>query len=140
MLGMNDLQLDEFAEYLIRKSMCKEGNVKYYVYWVKNFFREAQNWPPDAWELLLQRYINKLNDNPEIEDWKVDQADKAVRLYFHNFRSGDSSVPKSAAQLTRDEDGCVATNDLLSTIRQALRIQHYCMNILLNYVICMNWI
>jgi integron integrase len=125
MLGMNDSQLDEFAEYLIRKSMCKDGNAKYYVYWVKNFFREAQNWPPDSWELLLQRYVNALNDNPEIEAWQVDQADKAVRLYFHNFRSGDSSIPLSAAQLTLDDDGCVITNDLLSVIRQALRIQHY---------------
>ncbi|MCK9304428.1 MAG: integron integrase [Bacteroidales bacterium] len=122
---MNDLQLDEFAEYLTKRSMCKDGHAKYYVYWVRNFFHEAQNWPPDAWELLLQRYVNALNDNPKIEDWQVDQADKAVRLYFHNFRSGDKSVPKSAAQLIFDENGCVVTNDLLSIIRQSLRIQHY---------------
>ena len=125
MLNMNDLQLDEFVEYLIGKSMCKDGHAKYYVYWVKNFFREAQNWPPDSWELLLQRYVNTLNDNPEYEAWQVDQADKSVRLYFHNFRSGDDDVPMSAAQLTFDEDGCVATSDLLATIRQSLRIQHY---------------
>jgi hypothetical protein len=125
MLDINDLQLDEFAEYLIRKSLCKDGHAKYYVYWVKNFFREAQNWPPDAWELLLRRYVNTLNDNSEYEAWQVDQADKSVRLYFHNFRSGDSSIPKSAAHMTFDEDGCVVTNDLLSSIRQSLRIQHY---------------
>ena len=31
MLGMNDLQLDEFVEYLMRKSLCKDGYMKYYV-------------------------------------------------------------------------------------------------------------
>jgi len=125
MLNMNDLQLDEFAEYLIRRSMCKDNEVKYFVRGVKNFFRESKAWKPDSWEILLQRYVNELNDNTEMEPWQIDQADRAVRLYFHNFRSGDGDVPMSAAQLNIGDDGCVSTNDLLTTIRQSLRIQHY---------------
>lgn len=48
-MDMNDLQLDEFAEYLLRRSLCKQGVDKHYVRWVNNFFREARNWPPDSW-------------------------------------------------------------------------------------------
>ena len=124
-MDMNDLQLDEFAEYLLRRSLCKEGVEKHYVRWVNSFFREARNWPPDSWEMLQQRYINMLNDKPNLEAWQIEQAAHAVRLYFHNFRSSDASVRQKGANLELDENGYVITNDLLSCIRESLRIQHY---------------
>jgi integron integrase len=92
---------------------------------VKDFFYKARNWPPDSWEMLLQRYVNLLNENTKVEGWQVEQASKAVRLYFHNFRSRDAAVRQKAAELELDENGCVVTNDLLSCVRQSLRIQHY---------------
>jgi len=124
-MDMNDLQLVEFAEYLVKRSLCREDKARYYLHWVKKFFREAQNWPSDSWEMLLQRYVNLLDDNPCIANWQIEQATRSVRLYFHNFRSGDACIAKSVAQLDTDENGFVATHDLLSGIRQSLRMQHY---------------
>jgi len=124
-MDMNDLQLDEFGEYLLRRSLCPERNAKHYVRWVREFFKEARNWPPDSWEMLLQRFVNQLDDNPQLETWQIEQAAHAVRLYFHNFRSRDGSVRQKDARLEVDEKGCVVTSDLLSCIRQSLRMQHY---------------
>ena len=124
-MDMNDLQLDEFAEFMLRRSLCQQGKEKYFVHWVKRFFNEARDWPPDSWEMLLQRFVNQLEDDPKVETWQIEQAAKAVRMYFHNFRSGKGVSPKSASQLEVDENGFVVTNDLLSCIRESLRIQHY---------------
>lgn len=50
-MDMNDLQLDEFAEFMLRRSLCQQGKEKYFVHWVKRFFNVARNWPPDFLEM-----------------------------------------------------------------------------------------
>jgi len=121
----NSLQLDEFCEYLLKRSLCREESAKYYVFWVKRFFRDSKEWPADSWDVLLQQYVNALHDDDGVEEWQVEQAEKAVRLYFHNFRSGDGATSSAAARLNVEPDGSVASRDLVTTIRDSLRIQHY---------------
>lgn len=75
--------------------------------------------------MLQQRYVNLLNEQANLETWQIEQAGHAVRLYFHNLRNRDASVRQKGAELELDENGCVGTNDLLSCIRESLRIQHY---------------
>jgi integron integrase len=119
----NELQLDEFAEYLLKRSMCRDANAQFYVMWVRRFFRVIQNWPQDEWPVLLQRFVNELGDAPEIETWQVEQAERAVRLYFNNFRSGESL--SGASHVTYAPDGTLRVVDLLTTVREALRVRRY---------------
>lgn len=95
----NDLQLDEFAEYMLTRSLCKEQHAKFYVFWVKSFFRESKNWKPDAWDVLLQQFVNLLRDDANVEDWQVSQAERAVRLYFNNFRNADELPGKQSRRV-----------------------------------------
>ncbi len=125
MVDMNELQIDEFGEYLLRQSFCKEGNIKFYLFWVKRFFRDSREWPPDSWDVLLQQFVNELHDDPHVEVWQVEQADRAVRLYFHNFRSGDGLEDAKESRVTIEPGGQVVSVDLISAVRQSLRIQHY---------------
>ena len=83
----SDLQLDEFAEYLLKRSLCRDHAAKYFVGWVTKFFYHARDWAPDSWDMLLQKYVNLLNDEGRVGDWQVEQAERAVRLYFNNFRN-----------------------------------------------------
>ena len=55
MSGVSGLQLDEFGEYLVKRSFCQHGKEKFYLYWVKRFFRESKAWEADSWDMLLQR-------------------------------------------------------------------------------------
>ena len=125
MLEMSDLQIGEFGEYLLTRSLCDEKHCKFYLYWVKRFFRESKAWQADTWEVLLPQFANALRDDVSVQDWQVEQAEKAVRLYFHNFRSGDSIPSAATKSLVLDEDGSVSCIDLLSAVRLSLRIQHY---------------
>lgn len=125
MQDMNELHLDEFGEYLLKRSLCREGSAKFYIFWVKRFFRDSKQWPADSWDILLQQYVNALHDDPNLEEWQVEQAEKAVRLYFHNFRGGDGVLSSAAARLNVETDGSVASRDLITAVRDSLRIQHY---------------
>ena len=75
--------------------------------------------------MLLQQFVNELHDDSHVETWQVEQADRAVRLYFHNFRSGDGIADAKASRVTIEPDGHVVSGDLISAVRQSLRIQHY---------------
>ncbi len=125
MMNGSELQLDEFGEYLIRGSFCRQGKEKYYLYWVKRFFRESKTWEAESWDLLLQRYVNFLHDDGSVEEWQVDQAEKSVRLYFHNFRGGDGLESLTNSHLDIGEDGSVVARDIITAVRKSLRIRHY---------------
>ncbi len=103
--------------------MCPERNAQYYVSWVKRFFRESREWTPDSWEVLLQQYTNVLQDDPRVEAWQLQQAERAVRLYFVNFRGGGNVAGPARVELA--PDGLVKTVDLLGAVRESLRLQHY---------------
>jgi hypothetical protein len=122
MLGMSDLQIDEFGEYLVTRSLCDEQHQRFYLYWVKRFFRDSEAWQADTWDVLLQQFVNALRDDPSVQDWQVAQAEKAVRLYFHNFRSSDSIPSTATRSLALDADGSICCVELLSAVRQSLPV------------------
>lgn len=125
MLSGNELRLDEFAEYLLKTSLVPEKNSRFYVGWVRRFFQESKNWPADSWEVLLQRYSDLLRDDPAVEDWQVEQAERAVRVYFHNFRHDDESVHTKSALVSVAEDGAFDPMELIGAVREKLRVMHY---------------
>ncbi len=122
---MSELRLDEFGEHLLRKSLCPEKKVKFYLYWVKRFFKLSRDWQPDSWEVLLQQFINTLRDDPSVEDWQVEQASSAIRLYFHNFQGGDSAIAAAPSRIHVEDGGELVCLDLIASVRQSIRIQHY---------------
>ena len=123
MQEMKDLHLEEFGQYLLTRSLCKQGKERFYVMWVRQFFRHAEQGTPDAWDIQLTAFLNDLRDNPNVQDWQITQAEHAVRLYFNNFRGSDGvHVPP---RVSIAEDGAVNARDLLSAVRCSLRTQHY---------------
>ena len=136
MLDMSDLQLDEFGEYLLKRTLCKEANASYYVTWVRRFFKTIQDWKPDSWDLLLQRFVNALHNDERFEDWQVEQAERAVRLYFHNFRNGRELENSKTSPLEIGEDGSVELLELIDAMRVSLRIQRYSYRSEQSYISC----
>ena len=43
MLANNEIELSSFGEYLLKKHTAREGSVRYYVQWVRNFLELPQN-------------------------------------------------------------------------------------------------
>ncbi len=125
MYDNSDLRLDEYAEYLLGRSLCKQNHARFHVIWVRRFFKASSNWKPDTWDVLLQQFVNELRDDPNMEEWQISQAERAVRLYFNNFRNGEELPGKNSRRVAQDDDGRVSPLAVLAGVRESLRIQHY---------------
>ncbi|MFO7870856.1 MAG: integron integrase [Kiritimatiellia bacterium] len=125
MLNDKDLRLAEYGDYLVKNLLVKAEHAKFYVYWVRRFFKESADWKPDAWEVLLQKYVNSLYEDGSTEEWQVQQAERAVRLYFHNFLNGEAEREKKTPIVQVSEAGEIVCRDVLAAIRDGLRVRHY---------------
>lgn len=74
-LQENSLQLQEYGEYLLSRSLVHDNQARYYVHWMRRFFRLSQECPAERWDLLLQRFVDHLEADDSVQDWQVAQAE-----------------------------------------------------------------
>ena len=53
MSNYNGFHLDEFAEFLLKRSLCDEKKARFFVRWVRKFFAVSQEWARAAIALKL---------------------------------------------------------------------------------------
>ena len=113
--------LEGFEEYLIRKAFIQEKYVPYYLKWVSYCYTFVNQ--PDNCLLTsdqVQSYLNHISKTRE--DWQVQQAETALRLYGY-YLSAELKRPAGAVETGRPE-----TKGLWKTVekqtRDALRLRH----------------
>ena len=116
MLDDRTFRLDEFGEFLLRKSLANAKRAPFYVRWVRRYLKKVEDWPPESWQVNLQRFVNSLHDESDCEDWQIDQAACAVRLYYHNFL-GSSATEGVAASVKANAAGEVPIGNLFAATR-----------------------
>lgn len=119
-----ELQLSRFGEHLLRRRLVDNRNAQYYVRWARKFLLEV---PENASKSLQERLMGFLQDlrrsgHPEC---LVDQAEHALRLYFHNFQNQGKWKAAGAAKVQPAADGSVASVDVLAAMRDQLRLKQY---------------
>jgi integron integrase len=119
--------LDQFRYYLIRTVHTKEKYIPYYIKWIS-----------DAYEFLKKNAVHALNAQErqeflkhlsrDHEDWQVNQADYALRLYQY-FLSRE-------IQQVRGESGSVSESWRIveEKTRDALRLRHRSYNTEKTYI------
>ena len=124
MLDEKELRLPEFGDWLLKSSLANEKHARFLVRWVQRFFQTTHGQAGEEWPVLLQRFVNALHGDRSLEDWQVEQAERAVRLYFHNFRKAET-LPLAAPIVQPDAEGSVPARVLLTALREGLRVRHY---------------
>jgi hypothetical protein len=124
MLDDKTLRLDEFGEFLLRRSLANTNRAPHYVRWVRLYLKKAEALPPESWQVGLQRFTDTMRDDPNMKDWQIDQAACAVRLYYHNFLGSDDPR-KGMASVTANAAGEFPVIDLLAAVRENIRVRHY---------------
>ena len=119
-----ELQLGRFGEHLLRQQLVGSVNAQYYVRWVRKFLLEV---PENASRSLQDRLMGFLEGlrKEGREDWQVDQADRALRLYFHNFQNQTKWQASGTAKVQPAADGSVTAVDVLAAMRDQLRLKQY---------------
>jgi len=130
----NELDLSRFGEYLLRSRIVAEKYAPYYVRWVRKFMAQATVAPGLGIEDRITVYLDWLRGN--VESWQLDQAEKAVRLYFSHYLSL-TGTEVGATEVRRDELGYVSKVEVMSATRRLIQLRHYSHATELTYL---NWI
>ena len=123
-LRENEMGLEEFGEFLLRRRIVPEKNAKFYVAWVRKFLGQAAD-PKLSPEERIEDFVEGLRREGGREDWQVEQAERAVKTFFHAFQNGAGLEERPAARVERDAAGRVGVAETLAATRELLRTKHY---------------
>ena len=117
-------ELARFGEYLLRKGLAPAHKAPFMVRWVRKFL----NFPVQNTKMTLRErhalFIQQLRKQ-ECPDWQCDQAERALRLFLHNFKEEKDWTVRSAGLVAIGKDGRAALGDVRQALRTQLRIKHY---------------
>ena len=102
---------------MLRRRIVPEKNAKYYVAWVRKFLGQAAD-PRLSPEHRLEAFVEGLRQEGGREEWQVEQAERAVKTFFHAFRDGAGLEARPAARVERDAAGRVSVAEVLAALRQ----------------------
>ena len=119
-----ELQLSRFGEHLLRRQLVGQEKSKYYVQWVRKYLLEVPENSSQSLQERLIGFVDRLRRDGRA-DWQVDQAERALRLYFHNFQNESKWQVADAAKVQPAADGSVCSVDVLAAVRDQLRLKQY---------------
>ena len=123
-LRENEMGLEEFGEFLLRRRIVPEKNAKFYVAWVRKFLGQTAD-PKLSMEERIEDFVEGLRQEGGREEWQVEQAERAVKTFFHVFQNGAGLTERPAARVERDAAGRVGVAETLAATRELLRTKHY---------------
>ena len=118
----NELELRNFGDYLLKSRIVPEKYSRYYVGWVRRFLSQTPERAAAALEDRIAVFLDHLRYH--VEPWQLDQAEKAVRLYFSNYLSSSAAEP-AVAEIRPDASGHVREADVSAAVRELIRLRHY---------------
>ena len=125
LLHSHDLQLGRFAEYLLKQRLVPEKQAPFYVSWVRKFLARRVTTPVAQLEERIAAYLDDLTAQGTHPDWQMTQAERAVRLYFVNFKADADAATPVVPTLTPNPDGSHNRTGTIEAVRTRLRVLHY---------------
>ena len=125
MLQENDINLSEFGGFLIRQKLADEKHASFMVWWVRKFFSEASMDPALTKDDRIRLFLESLGKAGRYEDWQIEQAEQALRLYFVNFKGAQEPLKAPVVSVDIQATGRVRKDDVLEALKNRLRIRHY---------------
>ena len=124
MLRENELQLSRFGEFLLRSQVASTHRAPNMVKWVRWFLERV---PEEGMSLMdrIDIYVEDVRAVPAYGDGSAAEAEKALRLYFHNFCRNTEWRKKPSNQSLVAPDGKVSPVEAMANMRELLRLRHY---------------
>lgn len=125
MLVENEIDTAGYGEFLLRRTLAPETQVPFYVRWVKRFQGTAL--PADAYDFdtRLAAFLDRMAERGCFADWQLEQAGKAIRLYYLNFLKAGERVEPQVPLVVLDADGLARREPVLAAMKAYLRLKHY---------------
>ncbi|MBI4979044.1 MAG: integron integrase [Spirochaetes bacterium] len=90
--------LDEFKDYLEKKSGILRKRIPHYLRWVDVFLWNMKGRNASEYEKILQKMVDRLHEQETIQEWQINQAVEAINLYWNIFlptKTGVQAPPAS---------------------------------------------
>ena len=100
--------------FIEEKFKVSSYRIPFYITWIKMYNNYAVKSASD--DNIQDKFINNLNT--KYSDWQVEQADKAVTIYFSFIRKNDKSSKKN-----RTKDNSIWKNTIYN-MREEMRLQN----------------
>lgn len=111
--------LPEFQEFLLANKLVSEKNIPFYALWVSKFISFMNGNPDIPKDSTLLAFLEQLPKQKKIEDWQLQQAEEAVKLYLEHFLKTEKQDEK---------DRSIHIADIAQTLdemRRLVRLKHY---------------
>jgi integron integrase len=116
--------LPDFQKYLVEYKLALKVHVPFYALWVSKFLSFSNEHQDKNLDLRIKIFLESLEREKKLQDWQVEQADNAIRLYINHFLSGDTSSLSPNTE-SDPQDKLPDYRGVLKTLRENLRIKHY---------------
>lgn len=111
--------LPDFQEFLLSHQLVTEKNIPFYALWVSKFISFMNGNRDIAKDSALLAFLEQLPKKKKIEDWQLQQAKEAVKLYLGHFLK---------AEKHGDKDRPIHITNIVQTLdemRRLIRLKHY---------------
>lgn len=125
LLYNHELQLERFAEFLLKQQLVPEAKARFHVYWVRKFLGQGVTVPVASLDDRIAGFLQHMEASGTYKDWQVTQAEHALRLYFVNFKTDASWSAPTVPTLAANLDGTFGRTATLEALRTQLRLKHY---------------
>ncbi len=115
--------LPEFQNFLISRQLVPEKNVRFYAIWANKFLSFLNMNRKIKEKSTLTVFLEQLQNQGNVKDWQLKQAEAAVKLYKDHFM-GDA-VPGRKHEVDIRTDHLPGRDQALDKMRQLLRLKHY---------------
>lgn len=114
--------LQQFGEFLLKAHLVREKAAPYCVRWVRRFLTR----PASDGSLgdQVRQFCEELGRSGACQDWQVQQAEQALRIYFVNFLKR-TDWHRQAAATVANHDGGTDPLSALEELRRRIRTRHY---------------
>ncbi len=130
---MKNEVLTKFQNYLSSNSLVQEKYIPFYVHWARVFLAFSKNYTNLSYDLQIQKFLDFLKAQKNINDWQVKQAYNAITLYVNHFLD----INKSPSAKFQETKTLSVSSKVIEEMRQALRIKRYAYRTELKYL---DWI
>lgn len=135
-LNESEMRLAEYGEFILRKRIVPEKNAQFYVKWAREFLEQGAD-PALSLDERIEAFLEGLRTRCRCADWQVEQAEKAVRIYFYTFQGGSAATERPVARVAVTEEGRIRRTEATECVRNVIRTKHYSVRTEETYVMWM---
>lgn len=113
--------LADFQKFLISGKHALPENARFYAYWVNGFLSFSRPFPDLSFQARMDKFTHNLRVE-EAADWKIKQAERAIKLYVNDFLNSPMTDFHSGSP-SRDLD--LEGAQIIGRLQEAIRLKHY---------------